>query len=175
MVRVATDKSQTRAAWLSLMGAIGAGLIAVLALTLLREPEPHPAPQRSLTSFRARWTCERNPEHEFTALGRFNAMPCQEPGCDGQCWIRQRFICLAHNSKFDVWVRFERVTSGGVDTERIVAYRYAPNGPWHDAVDGKVACPVPGCSSVTRPSNTAWSDRDRRQATVASPSPAPQP
>jgi hypothetical protein len=147
-------------AWFSLLGALAAAVVAVSALMILRDPPREAAPQRSLTSYPVRWTCERNPDHEFTADGRFDPLPCRHPGCPGQCSIRLRYVCIEHNRTFDAWVRFERTPDS---PERISEYRYTPTGPWRSTTDGSVPCPLAGCRGETRPSNSAWSELDFRR------------
>jgi hypothetical protein len=162
MVRVAADKSETRSAWLSLIGALAVALLAVAALTYFREPPPAAAPQRRLTNSPVKWTCELNPAHEFTAPGRFDPLPCSAAGCPGQCSIRVRFRCLAHERGFDAWLRFEPAPAGR--DEHVVAFRYMANGAWRPSSDGRVPCPQPGCRSDTEPVNDAWTEEAHRPA-----------
>jgi hypothetical protein len=163
MVRVAEDKTQVRTARWSLLGALGTGVLAVILLSVFREPPPQPAPQRSLTSTPVLWTCAVNPAHEFTAPGRFDPMPCRFGGCGGVCSIHLRLVCAEHPTPFDAWVLFERTGAGTQDeAARIARYRYAPAGPWRETDDGRVPCPVPGCDGSTRSPHTAWSTQDVR-------------
>lgn len=166
MVRVAADKSETRSGWFSLIAAVGVALLAVAAFAIFRDTPPAAAPQRSLTEYPVRWTCELNAGHEFTAEGRFDPLPCQFPGCPGVCSIHQRYTCPRHGM-FDAWVRFQRTE--GSPGERVSDFRYSHNGPWRASAEGAVACPQPGCSADTAPQNSAWSEHELRQARTDKP------
>lgn len=170
MVRVAADRSETRSAWLSLIAAVGVALLAIGAFTTFREPAPSAAPQRILTDYPARWTCELNPTHEFTAVGRYESLPCRFPGCSGHCFIRQRFVCPDHGS-FDAWIQLSHGATR--DDEYVTRYRYSYNGTWRVADGGRVPCPRAGCSAATRPQDSAWSEHNMRQAAHTDTPPLP--
>jgi hypothetical protein len=161
MVRVAPDDQTRQSARLSLIGSVVAALVGVGALFLLREEPPKPAPQRSLTSYPVRWTCELDHSHEFITNGRFDPLPCRKPGCNGRCYIRLRMKCTEHHEPFDVWVRFERSNAPQDRGERIVQYRYDLSKPWRETSDGTVPCPVPGCHGTTRVLRSSWPQADR--------------
>lgn len=163
MVRVARDREQLRTAGMSLLGALGAGLIIVAAWAYLREPPPADAPRRGLVDYPVLWVCSRNPGHRFEASGRFEPMPCRE--CGAPCYIQLRFVCPTHRLEFDVAVQFERVSSSAGDApgERIAKYRHLDRGEWLPS-DGRVPCPVPGCNALTHRPHTAWSERTTRDS-----------
>jgi hypothetical protein len=171
MVRVAQDDQTRRSARLSLIGSVVAALVGVGALLLLRDDPPQPAPQRSLTSYPVRWTCELDESHEFIANGRFEPLPCRNANCEGRCYIRLRMKCIKHGDPFDVWVQFERGTEPEDHGERIVKYRFDQSRPWQDAQDGRIPCPVPGCDGTTRAVRSSWPQPDRPDKAGDDPKP----
>jgi hypothetical protein len=154
MVRAAPNQEQVRTARGSLLGAAGAALIILVLWFSLRTPAEPVARQRTLVDTPVEWVCARDKEHHFRANGRYEPLPCRV--CDGQCFIRLRYACPVHG-EFESLVQIQRVDAADKPegAERVAFYRY-PRGEWQ-ACDGRVPCPVAGCTERTRPAKGAWS------------------
>lgn len=165
MVRAASDQQQTRGARISLLSALFAGVVIVVAWMSLRQSPPPKPTQRSLVNCRVPWVCERDPAHQFVDYGRFEPMPCRI--CGGRCYIQLRYVCPVHEREFDAFVQFERIEddeSASAARERVCLYRYDSASQWQQT-SGNVPCPVSGCTAETRRPNTSWSEQSHRTST----------
>ncbi len=131
--------------------------IVMLVIRLVRPPSSQTAITSSIQSRQVAWTCEQDPDHQFTSHFRFEPLTCKY--CGATCAIQLTYICPNHKGPFEALVRFARASDDSHhdsgSTAMISQYRYTNSDRWHDS-NGSVICPEPDCHLVTRRAKTPW-------------------
>lgn len=167
MVRAAPDKEQIRTTRISLITALGAGVVVFAIWLSMRESPAPAARQRTLADVEVEWVCDKVVSHRKRARGGYTTIPC--PQCDGQCHLSFVFECPVHGSfraLVDMNPPDPESDSPANRRERVVRFRYeSSTGPWR-FTDGVVPCPVAGCRETCRP---ARRDNDWTSPTSSPP------
>lgn len=160
MVRIAWQPEQRRFARISLLTALLAGLGAFGMCAYLRSPPIPAARMRTLTDYPVQWVCSTNSAHRVTAPGRYEPLPC--PKCGAPSDILLSYTCRVHaRPAVDVYVQFARAPDG----ERVTRYRFDQHEAWRDSADGRVPCPVEGCTEFMIRPPASWAAREAHDHT----------
>jgi hypothetical protein len=146
MVKVKDSRPQRRAALMSLLMAISAAFITLIAWWVWRHEEEVFAKQRDVTNVVVTWECPSG--YRFQAPGACSPRPC--PDTDEHAEIVLTYRCSEHGP-VEVYARYRP----GPDHRAVLALiRYRNSESWQPA-DRGVHCPICRRRMVTdRPDST---------------------